>query len=1019
MIPVEVAAEMYLKPTATGLWDWTTVTRTSSGSNVRRESGVRIKRGTEDLNDDPGPNRAWFTMNDPGGHFNIDNPMGDYFGSLDLGIQTRLLTTDVDDTCTGTSSNSWGSVGNTAGDTWTNGASSGGVVNNTDWTKGAGVVNHSIPSANAFRWSELSKATRTPMNAEIMQTDIKLPMTNITGGSIRREAWFRVIDVNNYHAASLRFNTDETLQIALFEKVAGVTRFMLDYTTISGITVGVSHVDFNFRAQIEERAMRAKVWESSLPEPLDWQVYASRAVEREGYLGVPTFVDTGNTNVFPIVISTDRITVRTPLAYGEVTKCQPSGDGKTAPMLSQIEIADTFDQLQTGSAPTKSAMRRGRTTPRRWLFLNSANATGTSTRVLTTVDTSATDVQVGDFFFLFNSIGVLKEETQFTIISKSVGGGTATIGFTPDARESIISGDTVDFYHPGLAAVAPVAYWPCEDGKTATQISSGLVGGSPMSITGSPNFAAFSEFVCSAPILQINDAELNANIPDYVDTNQAFSFTFLLAMPDTDEAASGTDLLQFYTTGTGWSYDLRYSTAGLGSLQLLVFNSTSTLLFDSGTIDFSMRGDLGMITLTLEQVGGAVNYRLFKTGVSGSAGGVGPAAVTGVGTLGKITQVRINPGGGYQNVAFGHITAVPGVWDAEATVADITGWLNQPALRRLIRLCYEESIPLTYRDEWDVHSARMGSQKIGRRADLFKDPAKTDAGMIYGPRGGPGLEFCTRGAMTNQTARVTLSVSGGQILPPFDPVRDYTNVHNQFTVNRIDGTSAVAEVTSGRLSTAAPPNGIGLRDDAADLSIGSDTLVQYHADWRLALNTISKHRAPSFKITAAGASKIGIDRLLSLNMGARIDITGMADKKIFDTMSQLVLGYTLEIGDRFYPELELHCAPYEPFSTFAFISNRYSRLDAVDTTTGSTLTTTATGALTLTSASGLYVWETDSGSFPMDIMIAGERITLSGISSASSPQTATISARSVNGVVKAHAVGETVSLAEPNYWQFR
>jgi hypothetical protein len=36
----------------------------------------------------------------------------------------------------------------------------------------------------------------------------------------------------------------------------------------------------------------------------------------------------------------------------------------------------------------------------------------------------------------------------------------------------------------------------------------------------------------------------------------------------------------------------------------------------------------------------------------------------------------------------------------------------------------------------------------------------------------------------------------------------------------------------------------------------------------------------------------------------------------------------------------------------------------------------------------------------------------------SSPQTFTV-VRSINGVVKTHAADEPVSLAQPNYWQFR
>ena len=64
-------------------------------------------------------------------------------------------------------------------------------------------------------------------------------------------------------------------------------------------------------------------------------------------------------------------------------------------------------------------------------------------------------------------------------------------------------------------------------------------------------------------------------------------------------------------------------------------------------------------------------------------------------------------------------------------------------------------------------------------------------------------------------------------------------------------------------------------------------------------------------------------------------------------------------------------------------------------------------------AAGKPLWTTDPTQFPMDINIGGERITLSAISGITSPQTFTASARSVNGVVKAHTAGEIVEVWQP------
>jgi hypothetical protein len=47
-------------------------------------------------------------------------------------------------------------------------------------------------------------------------------------------------------------------------------------------------------------------------------------------------------------------------------------------------------------------------------------------------------------------------------------------------------------------------------------------------------------------------------------------------------------------------------------------------------------------------------------------------------------------------------------------------------------------------------------------------------------------------------------------------------------------------------------------------------------------------------------------------------------------------------------------------------------------------------------------------------MIGGERMTVTAVTGSSSPQTLTVT-RSVNGVVKSHATGVPVVLADPNY----
>lgn len=1013
MIPLDVTVEMYLKPVSTGVYDWVTI------SGVRRNDDVVFKVGNENLNSDPGPGSMTFAVNDPNGDFNRRNPMGLYFGSIGLGVPTRASLLRVDDQFGRTQTTTWGSVGNRAGDVWANGSSSGGTVNATDWTVSGGAARHSLPIDGAYRVSELSKTTRLFTNCET-RLRVKVPTSNVTGtGALATEVWFRVADVSNYLAVSLAYQIDETLQIAFYDRTSGTNRYLLNYTTLPGLSLSTS-VDYELRCQAEGSVLRAKVWKVGDPEPQDWSATASRAVVREGYTAVASFCYVGNTNTKPLVFQYDLFQARIPLYCGEVTALTTTGDSDAPPKVTDIEVADILERIQSGAAASKSVMRRGRATSHRWFYIGRSPASsGGDTRTAVIANSDVGNTLIGDVFYLVDSTGVLKEDTAFTITGGTPGPSFTNLTFSPDALDSVQAGDVLTVFRTSAPASLPVAYWPCEDGDQATQISSGLIGGTPLAISRTtPRFGAESGFPCSAPILQVNDAELVANIPDYTDTNQAFTIAFLLAMPDTDEAATGSDLLQWYTGGTGWSWDLQYLANGNGSLRLLVFNSASTLLFDTGPIDFGLRGDKCQITVYLKQVGGTVTYGLFKTGLTGSVGGVGPTTVTGVSTLGKCLQLRVNPAGGYQNVACGHIAVIPDVWDANMTLKDVTGWSGQSALQRLQRLCYEENIALSYHVDWDLVTTLMGPQKVARMSDLLKEPAESDAGFLYAPRGATGLEYRSRGSLSNQNPIASFSAAGKQILRPFDPIDDHADTHNRVEVKRVDGTSAVAELATGALSTQPPPNGLGTRDESYTLSLGSDDQAQDHAEWRLGLGTIDQPRVPNVLVTPAGAASVGVERLTSISVGSRIDVTSLAAlKDIYDDLQLIVLGYTLRVGRKEFPVLEMNCAPYEVHRAFALTADDHARPDGYDSLTNATLTTTAT-SMSVKSQSGIYLWTTDPTDCPFNVKVGGEVMRVTAVTGESSPQTFTV-VRSINGVVKTHAVDEPVTLAQPNYWNFR
>lgn len=1025
-IDLDVRVDMYLRPTSTGVYDWVPINR-ANGMIVQRSDDIVVADGNQDLNRDVGvPNRAKLTIKDAFGHLNPQNPMGAYWGSIGLGTPLRIAVMRVDDQGGRTMANTnWGSVGNGT-DSWTAGTSSGGTVAAGDWSVSGGTMRHSLPVAGAYRLSELSKTVRPFINVGALLHTL-VPTSNVTGtGALATEVWLRTIDVSNFLAVSLAFQIDETLQIAIYDRTAGVNRYLLNYTTIPGLSLTTSQ-EYLLRCHVEGSTVRAKVWAVGSPEPKDWQVTGSNAAIRQGYLSVADYAFSGNTNAFPLVFQHSYLQADIPVHFGEITNLVPTGEDKNEIKKVAVSSAGILDILKTNKSSEFSVMRRERSGARRWLKIGSSRqAGGGDTRTFILLTANLGDIKVGDFFWLYSATtGRRVDDTLYTITALTANAAfpaTFTdIGFTPDARDAVTSDNKAHFYRSVVATNMPVAYYPMEDGNTATQISSGLINGEPMSIVGDPRFGAESGFKASDSVLQLNDAELTAVIPDYVDAG-VITVNFLLSMPSSDEAATSTDLLQWYCTGTGYSYDLKYAAGTTGCLQLQVFNSSLVSLFDSGAIEFSMRGDKAMITLVLKQVGGTVTYSLFKIQEStGDIGGVGPLTVTGVTTLGKITQIRVNPGGGYKSVGIGHLAVVPSEWTADSVFSEFTAWAGQPAVHRYARLCYENQIPFTFRSDGlgDAVSANLGAQKSGKLADVIEDPAKSDDGHLIGARGAMALEYITRGATCNLDPIATFDASLSHVKFPFEPTADFTDVENKVTVERIDGTKIVSELTAGRLSTQEPPNGIRVRPGGYQLSLDNDTDAPLHADWRLAVGTQDRYRVPQLNVTAVGSSALSVEKLLSLSVGMHVDITNLTSKNIYDPVELLVIGTSLRLGRREYPQLTMVGQPYEVHRAFALTANDRARPGMTDSKLGTVLSTSYTGAISITSDTGYYLVTTDAADFPLNVMIEGEEITLSSCSGDLSPQSAVISARSVNGVIKTHVVGETIQLYRPNYYQFR
>jgi hypothetical protein len=981
-------------------------------TDIKQNPPIKITGGVKDEAASISPGKCSFSVN--GTDYNPRNPVGAYFGELGKNTPVRVRHQLLADNVSETDTDGWGA-------NWDNGAGSGGTVANTDWSRTGTTTEHSVPAASAYRTS-LLKAVNQYWDS-CLRTRVTLPTNNIAGGAVWSEFQFRYTDANNYLAVQFLFNTDETVLMQVVDVVAGTNRILLGLTTIAGLSVATDQ-SFELATLVEGQAVRTKIWATGDPEPADWQTTCTRATVRYGRNGIRSTVNTGNSNTKPFDFTYTNTVVEARPFVGEISEFIPkvSDESHAAPYV-QITASGITKRTIAGSEPFKSASFRWWSADQKWVREGAALATATGdTNTLKATDADAADVTVGDFFRLLNNYegtngsGDLKEDQLFTITSKSSSGGVTDINFTPDAKEATIATDNLHTDRLAVAGDLPICYWPCEDGKDATNIASGLTGGTPMSYTvATPDFASKDSFIGSGPLLKLNNAELYTDIVDYTDTNQAFTLHFLLHMPDVDEAATGTDILQFYTTGTAENWEIQYATGG-GNGDLVIRATGSgiggALLF-STPYDLHARGTPIMVTLALQHTAPTtVTYSLttayFDNAGTFTISGPATATATGVSSLGKIKSIRVNPAGGYVDVGFGHLAVVPSAMDYFNFLGAPRAYLSEEVIKRLIRLGYEENIPMTFCGTNKPAVQQMGAQREATVLENMQDAALFDGGRFYEARGAYSFEYRTRATLYNQTPYLEVDYSVGGVLAELRPTDDDKDIRNDVTAKRIDGGFARAVQETGRLSIQAPSNGgVGRYTESVDLAAQKDEQLPAQASWRLHLGTVDEERYPSIKFSPVNGD-ITMAQLLSTGVGNRFKVNNLDARNVYEPIDQLVLGYTLVL-DQHAPYVEINGEPARPYNV-ADIDT--ARMDSETSTLNEDLDTTETAIDVATT--GGTLWTTDAGEFPFDVLIGGERMTVSAISGASSPQTFTVT-RSVNGVVKTHTTGTQVSLADPVY----
>lgn len=548
-------------------------------------------------------------------------------------------------------------------------------------------------------------------------------------------------------------------------------------------------------------------------------------------------------------------------------------------------------------------------------------------------------------------------------------------------------------------------YWPMEDTVGSTSLASALPAGSPMAIVGTPELSTDATFLSSDPLPVLAGATFTGAVNPMATTGTVY-VQMLLSVPLAGEAADGV-FLRVFTTGTAARWDITYVTA-TDQLRLDAFDNTGASILSSLTSN--PNGKPLSMYLVLVQNGANIDYGVFLTGYFLNTVGLSPLIGTLAGrTVGVAGTVQINPTGTLTDSTVGQLYVFATRLDGSlAEINAVRGYLGEPAGSRIARLCTEEGIACS---GGGVDSEAMGIQKPAQLLELFAECEAVDLGQLFESRDNLGLVYRTRRSRALQTPALALNYNA---LRDLAPVEDDQATRNDVTVTRTDGSSARATLDVGTLSTQAPPNGVGRYDEQVELNLATDDQCPQQAAWRVAVGTVDEPRYPTLGVELAGtafaASQALITSAIDLDCGDRITVTGTPVWLPPEAIDQHVVGYSETLGVRDYP-IDYVCQPATPTGSAGLYDNAAFRWAADSSTLTGGITSSALSASVATASGPL--WTTAGGDFPLDVVIAGERITVSAISGASSPQTFTFSARGVNGVTKAQSSGAAVQIVDP------
>jgi hypothetical protein len=540
-----------------------------------------------------------------------------------------------------------------------------------------------------------------------------------------------------------------------------------------------------------------------------------------------------------------------------------------------------------------------------------------------------------------------------------------------------------------ILPLAPLAYHPLTDGKGAASAAD-LAGGAALTVQGAPALASVAgpgagdtshpELVGTGGYL----GGFSGNLPAATTGEWTVEFGYRAVAPAADAKAV---VAQWHVTGTYGGVRWLCYIAKIGgthgvvvvahhdALTSTAFNETSIPLLD---------GAWHQVRVTANQdTATQVTVNLYVDGLLTDTTTVSTYTVGNLVTLtlgdyaGDLASLY--PFSNVESLSVAHWAA----WSDSApatTFSAFGGYAGELAADRFTRVCGEEDIVATVVGD-PAESVAMGPQGRVTLLELYDEIARTDDGSIFETRDDVGLTMRTGDSKLNQVPGATVSYLG-QIVPDLEPVQGDEGVRNDVTaVSPAGATRRVQQLTGPRnvQLPADDPQGVGRYSTRIDVNPATDDALADAAGWRVNLGTYAGTWYA--RVTADLDADPGIAAVAAaLDIGDVLALSNLPVDEALDVVEGLVIGIAESVPPK-RRTITFYLVPAEPYQVGVLAETSGDPgdfLGHLDTDGSTTVGSTAAGAslIHVETPSG-PAWTTDPDDYPMDLIIGGQRVSVS------------------------------------------